>query len=79
MVQREEWRIVNSSTVLDMLKTLNDAIVTLKGKAKACQTLVDIANKENRDITDKEIDSILPENDVIRIALNDAILKSRVS
>jgi len=68
---------MSPSTVLDMLKTLNEAIITLTVKVQACQMLVDAATKEERDITDKEIDSILPEDDVIRIALNDAILRHR--
>jgi hypothetical protein len=68
---------MNTAIMLETLENLDDAIATLTGKAKAVRSIIEVAKKEKRDVTQKEIDSIIIEDDVIRIALNDAILRHR--
>lgn len=68
---------MNTLMALTTLINLTNAALSLLGKAQEVSKMVAKAQSENRDLTAVELDSIIAEDDVARIALNDAILKNK--
>jgi hypothetical protein len=68
---------MNTLIAVTTIMDLTNAALTMLAKAQQVSAIIAKAQAESRDITVEELDLIIKEDDPARVALNEAILKSK--